>query len=231
VTLRVALTTTPDRTRALGQTLRRRGLQPVSLPCIEVTLAAESVLESARKAAASCDLLVLTSARVAEVLWPAGDMPPINVAAVGPVTAAAANDAGGAVTFVGSGDGANLVAELADSVSDRDVAFPHAAGADPATIETLRNAGARVMAHPIYETRPVAPDLDQVDAVVFGSPTAVEGWHLSRTLDDLVVGVIGHTTAEALGHWGAALHVIPETPSFHRLVELVAGELAERSRV
>jgi len=231
VTLRVALTSTPDRARALGQSLRQQGLQPVSLPCIEVIAASASTIESARRAAESCDLLVITSARVVEVLWPAGDMPPIEVAAVGTVSAAAADDAGGSVTFVGSGGGADLVAELAGSVGERDVAFPHAAGADPATIETLRNAGARVTAQPIYETRPVAPALDEVDAVVFGSPTAVEGWHLSRTLDDLVVGVIGHTTAEALGHWGAAPHVIPETPSFHRLVELVARDLAERSTV
>jgi len=231
MTLRIALTSTPDRARALEPLVREGGLQPVPLPCIEVILAPESVLQSTREAAASCDLLVVTSARVVEALWPAGDMPAMNVVAVGAVTAAAARDAGGSVTFVGSGGGADLVAELGDSVRDRDVLLPHAAGADPATIETLRNSGARVSAQPIYETRPVAPDLDDVDAVVFGSPTAVEGWHLSRTLDDLVVGAIGHTTAEALGHWGAAPHVVPETPSFHRLVELVAGELADRSRV
>jgi uroporphyrinogen-III synthase len=231
MTPRVALTTTPDREEALGQSLRQKGLQPVSLPCIEVIAAAASVLESAREAAASCDLIVLTSARVVEVLWPAGDMPPMNVAAVGALTAAAANEAGGLVTFVGSGGGADLATDLVDSLRGRQVAFPHAAGADPATLETLRRAGARVTAQPIYETRPVAPDLDEVEAVVFGSPTAVEGWHLSRTLDDLVVGAVGHTTTEALSRWGAAPHLIPETPSFHRLVDLVAGELADRSRV
>jgi uroporphyrinogen-III synthase len=231
VNWRVALTTTADRAQVIGPSLRRDGLEPVSLPCIEVTSAEAPVLESARRAVASCDLLVLTSTRVVEVLWPGGDMPPVPVAVVGAATAGAVTEAGGTVTFVGSDGGADLIAGIADSVNGKDLVFPHGSGADPATIERLRAAGANVTAPIVYETMPIAPGDAGVDGVVFASPTAVAGWHLSRTLDDLIVGAIGETTASALRTMGSSPHVIPETPSFHRLVDLVASELTERSTV
>lgn len=228
---RLALTTTLERSSALADSLRRRGIEPVSLPCIEIVAAVEPVLESARQASERCDLLVLTSRRVVEVLWPAGNMPPVNVAAVGVATAAAAEESGGSVGVVGPGGGADLVAGIGHLVRDKDVVFPHAAGADPSLVEQLRSAGARVTAHTVYETRPLAPAMDEVEAVVFGSPTAVEGWLLTRTLDNLVVGAIGDTTAQALARRGATSHVIPATPSFDRLLDLVAEELTDRSPV
>jgi uroporphyrinogen-III synthase len=231
VTRRVALTTTADRALSLGGLLRGRELEPVSLPCIEVLAAGAAMVESTRRIVVDCDLLVLTSARVVEVLWPAGDMPPVPVAAVGASTATAASEAGGSVTVVGTGGGADLVAAIADSVRGKDVVFPHASGADPATLEGLLLAGASVTSEVVYETRPIAPGDDEVDAVIFGSPMAVDGWHLSRKLDGLIVGAVGATTASALDHLGTPPHVIPETPSFDRLVELVAAELTERSTV
>jgi len=231
VNRRVALTTTAEKAHVMGPSLRRQGLEPVPLPCIEVTSAEATVLESARRAVAPSDLLVLTSTRVVEVLWPGGDMPPVPVAAVGAATAEAVTEAGGMVIFVGSGGGADLIAAIADSVNGKDLVFPHGSGADPATIERLRAAGANVTAPIVYETTPIAPGDAEVDAVVFASPTAVEGWHLSRTLDDLIVGAMGETTASALRDIGSSPHVMPENPSFHRLVNLVASELAERSTV
>jgi uroporphyrinogen-III synthase len=231
VNWRVALTTTADRAHVMGLSLRREGLKPVSLPCIDVMPAEPTVLESARRAVASCDFLVLTSTRVVDVLWPGGDMPPVPVAAVGAATAEAVTQAAGTVTFVGSGGGADLIAALADSVNGKDLVFPHGSGADPATIERLRAAGAHVAAPIVYETTPIAPGDAEVDAVVFASPTAVEGWHLSRTLDDLIVGAMGETTASALLDIGSSPHVMPEKPSFNRLASLVAIELTERSTV
>ena len=231
MTWRVALTTTPDRADVMGPSLRRKGLAPVSLPCTEALPADADVLESARRSAATSDLLVLTSARVVEVLWPDANMPPVPVAAVGPATAAAVTGAGGLVTVVGAGGGADLVAAIADSSRGKKVAYPHGSGADPATVESLRASGVNVTAPVVYETRPIPPGDVDVDGVLFASPMAVDGWHLSRTLDDLVVGAIGHSTASALHRAGSPPHVIPEQPSFERLVDLVALELTERSTV
>ena len=37
-----------------------------------------------------------------------------------------------------------------------------------------------------------------VEAISFASPSAVQGWLITRDLDDVVVGVIGQTTAAAV---------------------------------
>ena len=156
-------------------------------------------------------------------------MPPVPVAAVGPAAASAATVAGGSVEVTGKTGAAGLLEALGPLVSGRRVAFPHADGADPATVADLQAAGAEVVAESVYRTTPIAPSEDHVDVVMFGSPSAAEGWCLSRSLDGLVVAAMGATTAAALIDRGHPPHVIPERPSVENLVTALTNHLRERT--
>lgn len=135
------------------------------------------------------------------------------------------------MSLVGEAGAGHLIEALAGQVSDKTLLFPHALGADMATVETLREAGADVIALSVYQTRPIAPGPDPVDAVMFGSPSSVTGWCLTRGLEDLVVGAIGETTASALQDQGCSPQVVPPQPDFDNLVAMMAEHLRDRSPV
>ena len=227
--IRVAITTTEDRASTLVETLIAHQMEPVRLPCIEVTAAPEHVLEEARSKSADADWIVLTSPRAVSLAWPSGGMPDVPVAAVGASTAAAVKAAGGRVHAAGHVGAAELMATLAQQTVGASVVFPHAAGAGTSTITGLEGKGARVFAIPVYETRPLAPGRDPVDAVVFGSPSAIKGWSMSRGLDGLVLAAIGKTTERALVERGHQAHVMPDTPDFTALVTALDDYMRTRS--
>lgn len=219
---RVAVTTAQDTARRVGEALVAHDLAPVYLPCISISPSLPPVLERLRADAAAADLIVLTSARAVRVTWPDGHMPDTPVAAVGPGTAEAVRRAGGTVAHVGSAGAASLLDEL--DVAGATVVFPHARAADPATATGLEERGARVVAGAAYDTIPIAPADDMVDAALFGSPSAVAGWMLRRHLEGLVVAAMGDTTATALRARGADRPVVPAHPGF----AAAARALAER---
>jgi len=228
---RIGITTTADGAGPLCEAAIEHELTPIILPCIEVTPAPEDTLRQAAKQAEQADWLVVTSARAIAVLWPDGGMPDTPVAAVGPATAEVAVQAGGSVAMVGETGAAALVEELAGNLSDRIVFFPHASGASPATVPALEESGARVFAAAVYTTRPVGPGSDPVDAVMFGSPSAVSGWSQTRSFEDLVIGVIGETTAGAVLELGHRPDLVSPRPDFDLLIALVAQFLSDRSPV
>jgi uroporphyrinogen-III synthase len=219
---RVAVTTAVGGSVVVAQALISEGLEPVLLPCIEVTPAPDHVLARLRRQASSADLILITSARAVTVTWPLGDMPSTPVAAVGPATARAVEAAGGVVAVTGPDGAAELVSRL--DVAGKRVVFPHGRAADPATTVEMARRGAHLYRGAVYDTTPVAPGPDRVEAALFGSPLAVAGWCLSRQLGDLVVGGIGKTTADALHDRGVADPVVPHRPGFAAL----ARALAER---
>jgi uroporphyrinogen-III synthase len=228
---RLALTTTRDRSLQLIDDVAALGMEPMVLPCIELIPATDEVIETARTESAQSDWLLLTSPRTVHRLWPEGGMPATNVAAVGQATAEAVSNAGGTISLVGDGGARELAERITRVVAGQSVFFPHAAGADRSTIDLLEGAGAEVRSQVVYESSPVPPDDDAVDAVVFGSSSAVTGWFLSRELDGIAVGVIGKTTAAALAAYGYEFHVIAMNPSFGELIRLMAGHLREGSTV
>lgn len=230
-TPRLALTTTRDRSRQLVDKVAGLGLEPVVLPCIELIPGSDTVIETARDESSRSDWLLLTSPRTVHELWPERGMPKTKVAAVGQATAEAIRDAGGRVAVVGDGGARDLVHRISRMVAGQTVFFPHAADADRSTIDILEDAGATVRTKVVYEIRPVSPPGDPIDAIAFGSPTAVTGWFLSRDLDGLAIGVIGETTAAAVASHGYQFDVMPPSPSFGELTRLMAGHLREGTMV
>lgn len=217
----VAVTTSADSFPRWADLLTAAGLQPVSLPCIEVVPASGNELDRARRAAGEADALLLTSPRTVGLLWPDGGMPAVPVAAVGSATAAVVEDAGGITELVGDAGGDELLAEW-QNVDGRRIVFPHALGSDLGRLDTLQGRGAHIERFPVYEARPTPPGPDPVDAALFASPSAVEGWLISRSLNELrAVGVIGATTAEAISQAGGIADAMADEPT----AEAVVGAL------
>lgn len=230
---RVAVTTDLDSAGRIGRLAEEAGLEPVYLPCIRTVVAAPELLEPMRVASEDADWVVYTSRRAVAAMWPSGGMParPL-VAAVGSATARAVTAAGGSVAVTGTGGAAALRDLLQGRLADQLVVFPHARSADPATVAMLRSEGASVIAAPAYETVPVAPPDDPVDAVIFGSPSALSGWLLSRDLVGLTVSAMGQTTAAALRAVGREPDIVPPVPGAAAVVAALAAyvnQLSERS--
>lgn len=222
--MRVAVTTTADSAPRVAHALVAHDLVPVMLPCIAISPAPAEVLADLRREAARADRIVVTSARAVRITWPERDMPATPVWAVGASTAEAVRDAAGMVAEIGAGGAAELIDQV-DPAGLR-IVFPHARAADPATTARLENRGASVYAAPAYDTIPIAPDDDKVEAAIFGSPSAVDGWLLRRHLDGMVVGAMGATTASALRVRGVDDPVVPVTPGYEPLVSALAERIA-----
>ncbi len=227
--MRVAVTTTPDNAGRFTQRLEKAGLTPVCLPCIRVAASPDSVLEPLRRAALDADWVVCTSRRAIEITWPDGMPPRPRVAAVGHTTAEAVSAAGGNSSIVGTGGAAALRELVRDQVAGQVVVFPHARAADHETVRELQAQGATVIAAPAYETVPVAPGADPVDALILGSPSAVEGWLLSRSLSGLVTAVIGETTAAAVRAHGHEPEIVPDIPDIDEVIVALAARAVEMS--
>lgn len=212
--MRVAVTNPVDRARGLAAAMERAGLTPVSLACTKVVANSEHELAQARRSAERADLLVVSSSRTIEMLWPDGGMPAVDVVAVGPATAATVQAAGGHVSFVGHGGTADLATFVARRHSSSTIHLTATNGVALA-VDGVRRVG-------VYTTLPIPPASAPVDAVAFTSPSAVVGWTSARDLAGLVVGAIGETTASALRGFGCH-PLVPDTPSYETLAETLAA--------
>ena len=202
--IRVAITS--DRFAVAAAPFRAFGLDPVAMPCIRIEAAPPSLLDQARVSAAGADLLLVSSARTIDLLWPDA-MPAVDVAAVGSRTAAAISARGGRVVLCGHAGLADLAVRMRDRWHDSKVVFPRGAVGTgspedhPGHLSLARiveAGGGDLQEFVIYRTMSQAPGPNQVEAAVFASPSAVAGWRLSRSLAGLVIGAIGRTTREAL---------------------------------
>lgn len=212
---------TSDRFETIAARYVEAGLDPVSLPCVRIEPGSPSVIANARERAARADLLILTSPRVVSLLWPEGPMPGVATAVVGLATASSVARAGGTVSVLGDAGLARLV-ELLDGATDsRTVMIAHAEGSDPAAMARLSEIAPHLEDHPVYRAVSIPPEADTVEAVAFASPSAVTGWTISRSLDELVVGVIGASTAAAV-----ALHRDPDVQAKEPSQVALAGAIA-----
>lgn len=195
------------------------GLQPVSLPCIDVQVARPDGLARARAACEEADLVVLTSSRPLTLLWPTGPIPPTPMAVVGPATATSVAERGGVVDYVGLGDAYELASDLVHRIGELSVAYPHSASTDPRAIVAIKDAARRLVAVPIYCQVPIAPAPDPVDAAVFVSAPAVHGWATSRSFTGLVVGTLGPPAAAAVEQYDRRPDVKIRSKTYSELTE------------
>lgn len=224
---RVGLTSTGDALIRMEEACHRLDLSAVRLPCIRVSPASQTTLESFRMMAETADWIVVTSPRAVTTVWGEVAMPRIPVAVVGPETARTVEMAGGEVSIIGDGGGEELLKKLAGVMRGALVAYPHPAEPAIDLVAALEEAGAVVRHAVVYTTTPVAPPSRPVEAVVFGSPSAVAGWAMTRSFADLVVAASGPTTAAALSRHGCTDVLVPARPGSVNALEALAIRLKE----
>lgn len=217
--MRIAVTTSRDRCAGVVEKLAAAGISGVPLPCISIEARPRSQIAEIRRAVADADLVLVTSRRAIESVWPSGGMSPVPVAAVGESTANAVRRAGGRVETVGTRGARSLIEELAECSAGATIVFPRSGLANTGPLDVLRSAGATVLDLVAYDTVAVAPHPAPVDGAIFSSPSAIEGWMLSRTFQGLdPIVAIGDTTAHHLRRHGAKPDLIPPAPNLGALV-------------
>ncbi|MDP8957759.1 MAG: uroporphyrinogen-III synthase, partial [Actinomycetota bacterium] len=128
---------------------------------------------------------------------------------------------GGRVLAVGDGGLRSLLDEF--DPKGRTVAYPHAEGTDAVGLRLLEQGARRLVAVAVYRSVPRGPGTDPVEAAAFASPSAVEGWCMTRSLADIRVGAIGPTTAAALEQRGRRADVVASSSSYRMLAEGLAA--------
>lgn len=222
---RVAVTTSVEAAAGMAVELVAVGLRPVALPCIRMQAADDADLARARAAAEEADLLVLTSSRPLDVLWPVGAIPAAPVATLNAAGAARVGERGGCVVHAGTGNPSDFTAYLSRKAEGKRVAYPHCEDADPRIIVALADVAADLVAVPVFGWIPVSPKPDPVEASVFESPLAVEGWMQSRDLVGIVAAAVGPATAAALERHGTPAAIVTRNPRFTLLATSLADAL------
>ncbi|TVQ96003.1 MAG: uroporphyrinogen-III synthase [Deltaproteobacteria bacterium] len=248
---RVLVTRSRETAGRLSTLLAQRGLHPLEVPTLEVVPlpvpALPGILSGRRY-----DLLLLTSANGARCLGDAiraqgrspQELPVDGVAAVGPVTASAAQEEGWTVRVVARNPVAEgLVTALLDhGVSGRRLLFARARHVREGMVATLRAIGATVRELPVYATGPPEASRARLRSLVDAPPaliTAASSRTITHLLDllppdarerwrTIPVASIGPITSRTARDLGFRHVVEAPTASMEALAETCA-EMAARS--
>ena len=164
----------------------------------------------------------------------------IQVAAIGPATAAALRERGIQPDFVPDEFVAERVAEGLGDVRGQRILLPRAEIAREALPKMLATAGAQVTEIATYRTLPGQPDasaqaaLEQgVDAITFTSPSTVRNFMplangLTAALSsDVLIACIGPITARAAEECGLLVTVMAQEYTIPGLVEAVVDAFGQ----
>jgi len=215
----VRIVVTRPESKSLADELERLGAEVTIVPLIEIRPAEGRALEDAIDTMASYDWVVLTSVNgVAAVAKGLAGLAGSQVAAVGPVTAAAIQELGVDPAFVAKRASDDIAEGLGDIAGKR-VLLPQADIAEAHLAEELRGRGADVETVVAYRTILVEPPMWGIlplriaDAVVLASGSAC------RSL------------AAAGGAGGGAMLVCigPKTAKVAREVGLKVGLVADET--
>jgi len=215
----VRIVVTRPESKSLADELERLGAEVTIVPLIEIRPAEGRALEDAIDTMASYDWVVLTSVNgVAAVAKGLARLAGSQVAAVGPVTAAAIQELGVEPAFVAKRASDDIAEGLGDIAGKR-VLLPQADIAEAHLAEELRGRGADVETVVAYRTILVEPPMWGIlplriaDAVVLASGSAC------RSL------------AAAGGAGGGAMLVCigPKTAKVAREVGLKVGLVADET--
>ncbi len=181
--LRVLVTRAAEDAPELEALLRERGATPMRMPCITFADGPDTARIAAAIRDGDADLVVVSSPHAARRLLALCGPLRLPLAAVG---AATAHELQGEVQVPRQGTGGEaLLRELRGRVQGLRVLVPRAEGGNPALVDGLRDAGARVEALTLYRTV-TAPHAapaallalrqGAVDAISFASGSAARGF-------------------------------------------------------
>jgi uroporphyrinogen-III synthase len=250
---RVAVTRGAGGDDALSTRLRELGAEVLEAPAIALgPPSSYAPLDEALRALdrtdwiafASANAVERTVARAAELgLAPAALARP-RLAAVGAATARRLTRLVRAPDLVPpEARGEALAAALAPSVRGRRVLVPRAEEGRPELLAGLGQAGAEVIAPPVYRTIPASPAAlaplvealaaGELDAIAFASPSAVRSviaalGARAGLLAGIALAAIGPTTAAELAAAGFAGALQPERATGAGLAEAIAEHLGPK---
>ena len=248
---RVVLTRTREGNEEFASRVRAQGFEPISVECLELLPPRDwSPIDSSLRAIGTFDWVVFTSSRGAILFKERMDFLGFDlkwrgrpsVAAVGEGTARELRESGVPVAFVPS---EFLTLRLASelplgdaSIGKQRVLLLRADMGDPQMVDVLARRGFEVVEHAIYRTEALSlrgdalAGLEGADAILFASPSAVEGFTSRLGVKDSskmkrkLAACIGPVTAKAAKEHGFEKIVTPKAHTFEALLLEVERELS-----
>jgi uroporphyrinogen III methyltransferase / synthase len=250
---RIVITRAAAQSEAMARELSARGAIPVVFPLVSFADPEDfAPLDAAITQIEQFDWMILTSAQAVRALVKRsgelkrsliGSASKLRIAAVGPVSAEAAQLAGLPVEYVAeTHNGVGLAEELGDRLEGAKVFLPRSDSANPDLPFTLRRYGAQVTEVIAYRTlRPTGEDQKKLrevaegeaDAVLFFSPSAVQNFaelfgseQLRALQDKLAITAVGPVTANALREAGVRRTVLAGDTRAAAVVEALEDHFA-----
>lgn len=229
---RIVITRPREQSDDLAEKLMQLGATPLVMPVMRIVpLPDLRPLDQAIQQLHHYQWLIFTSTNSVDLFWErfavsgqsTAVWQEVQVAAVGPTTAAAVRTHAVEPAFVPSEHLAEAVADGLGDVTERHVLLPQAAIARPALTEILTQRGAHVDAIPVYQTIGMALDeanlaeLRQgVDAIIFTSGSTVRNFlvaiagdaAIAQQLHQTLLTCIGPQTAQSAQAAGLAVGVV-----------------------
>ncbi len=243
---RILVVRPAEQGRASAEILRAAGAEPVLVPLIELSSPTDggAALVAATERLATYDWLVLTSANGADRLaglLDGGDLPPhLRVAAIGPATSAALDEAGATVSLVPEQFVAEALVDAFPSPGERDgtgrVLIVRAEVARDVLPVGLRAKGWSVDIAAAYRAQPrVLSETERAaagscDTVIFTSPSVVNAFcDQPESLPvPATVAAIGPVTAAAARRRNLPVHVEATEHTVEGLVTALSRSAADR---
>lgn len=229
---RIVVTRAVDQAAEMMDELRRRGAQPLLMPCIATVALESPALDDALANPSRYAWIVLTSTNAVRFLFAHPAAPALTaqlqnqqearsprLAVIGTATGVALAEQGLTWDAMPARfTGVDLGAALGDLHGCR-VLLPRSRRGREETVAALTQQGAAVDDVALYDTvslAPTAPMQEElrcgVDAVTFTSPSTVQGFFSGVTPEAVgaaAVAAIGPTTTAALQAHGLPVHVQP----------------------
>ena len=225
--MRVALTRPEEKDAALKARLAEAGIEAVSVPVVAYRRIEEGYRALEAALDEPWDWVVLTSPEAARYFvgaWFLAGAPELPLAAIGAGTRAVLEGQGLEVAFTPRRALGRILAE--ELPGPGRVLWPTSARAGDALARRLSARGFAVRRIDVYTLEPRVPTDDEraraaaVDAVAFGSPSAVEAW-AAAGLPRLPAACVGEGTARRAEALGFAPVRYPRAPGLSGWVEAI----------
>ena len=232
----VRIVVTRPESKSLADELKRLGAEVTIVPLIEIRPAEGRALEDAIDTMSSYDWIVLTSVNgVAAVAKGLTGVAGSQVAAVGPVTAAAIKELGIEPAFVAKRASDDIAEGLGDIAGKR-VLLPQADIAEAHLAEELRGRGADVETVVAYRTILVEPPMWGIlplriaDAVVLASGSACRSLAAAGGAGGGAMLVcIGPKTARVAREVGLKVGLVADEATSDGIIQALVGQFGDKA--
>jgi uroporphyrinogen-III synthase len=232
----VRIVVTRPESKSLAEELEHLGAEVTIVPLIEIRPAEGRALEDAIDTMSSYDWIVLTSVNgVAAVAKALTGLAGSQVAAVGPVTAAAIQELGIEPAFVAKRASDDIAAGLGD-ISGKRVLLPQADIAEPHLADELRGRGADVETVVAYRTILVEPPMWGIlplriaDAVVLASGSACRSLAAAGGAGGGAMLVcIGPKTAKVAREVGLKVGLVADETTSDGIIRALVDQFGDRA--